>query len=102
MQTRQQFRDKLEAASREESRVGVYWIGGFFIAIFAQIPLLVYIVQPSGSVWLAIAQIVEVFVLIVANVWLVMWYFKNRARRFGLQCPGCGKALHGYAGKVVA
>jgi predicted permease len=102
MQTRQQFCARLEAASREENRVGLLWLGAFFIGILAQIPLLVYVVQPSGSVWLAIAQVVETFVLVFGNVWLMMWYFKNRARRFGLICPGCGGALHGYAGKVVA
>jgi len=102
MLTRDEFRRRLEAARREESRVGILWLCVFCAAVFAQVPLYMWVVDPAGSPWAAIAQIVEIVVLIAGNVWLIVWYFKNRARRFGLLCPGCDAALHGFAGQVVA
>jgi hypothetical protein len=100
--TRQEFRDRLEAARREECRVGIAWLVFFFAALFAQLPFYHYVVIPTHSPLAVIAQIVELFLLIAGNVALMIWYFRTRARRFKLLCPGCKAALHGAAGEYAA
>jgi hypothetical protein len=101
MLTRLEFARRLDAARREENRVAIVWAVCFFALLFAHVPLTMWVTR-TESQWLASAGIVELAGFLAANIWLFIWYVRNRARRFGLLCPGCGAALHGVVGQMVA
>lgn len=101
MQTRQEFLERLSAAKSEENRVGLVAVVVLFLGLFAQVPLYLWFAS-TDSLLLQIMGIAGLFLYLAGWIWLMIWYLKNRAQRFGLVCTGCGKAVHGIAGESVA
>ena len=98
--TRMEFSRRLDAARREETWVGIVWLICFFAMLLAQIPTMKW-VNSTGSQILIVVQIAGIATILLGNIFLFIWYFNNRARRFGRLCPGCGGRLHGAAGQYV-
>jgi len=95
--SREEFARRLEASRREESRYGVIWLVCFFAFILLLMPIFRWIESP----WLGGGMIALVFAVLFGQVLLLLRYFKDRTRRFGLLCPSCGTPLSGQAGPMV-
>jgi len=73
----------------------------FFGVLLANLPLAKFMERERPAGWIQVLYGVAFGGFLLGNLPLMMWFSKRQQRRFGLQCPSCGKPLVGVTGQVA-
>lgn len=100
--TKREFISKQQAMTRGvNSRLAV-WMVFFFAALLSGIPIGNYIDHHSEDYrWLGTMFGIGIFVFLLANVGLLLWYGSKQQKNFGHRCPACNKALIGMSAQLA-
>jgi len=95
--TKQEFITKQREMTRGANKRSVIWIVFFFGGLLGCAALSGYIDRHAEEYrWIGAAVGIGLFVFLIGNVALMLWFGVRQQRRFGHRCPHCNKALVGF------
>jgi len=102
---RSMTKQEIICRQREMERFGnkrmIGWLVFFFGVIFSGWPLSSYIERHEELTWIGPVLGICLFVFLLGNVALMLWFTKYQQRRFGISCPSCGKSIIGFDAKIA-
>ena len=101
MMTRKSFIERQQAATRESSRVNLFWMIIFFGVIIGNALWATSLVNHKSQAWMNTVYAPLFIGFVLLNLPLMIWYSKRCTRKFGLLCPFCGKPLTGSTGQIA-
>jgi hypothetical protein len=98
--TRAELINRVRAHKRSMSRAWGVWLVVFLGIVLANIPIgKARRADPSSGVWVTLH--VLSLVVVAAAVWFLVYFWRSKARHYGLTCPLCEKAIVGEVAQAA-
>jgi len=101
MMTRKSFIERQQAATRESSRVNLFWMIIFFGVIIGNALWATSPGNHKSQAWMNTVYTPLFIGFVLLQLPLMIWYSKRCTRKFGLLCPSCGKPLTGSTAQIA-